>query len=104
MEYTCMLPGQGQSEVRAKKGGTMRHLVMATAGVLFVGLVGMPKAVRAATFNIGVHTPDYVKNHCQGGHFDPPSKTGAYGCQAQDGSGIVCGGPGKYKNVCTTWG
>lgn len=82
----------------------MRTMAMVTAAVLLVGAAGMPRAVCAATFPIGDHTPGHVQAHCRGGMYTPPGGNGAYGCVAGDGSGIVCGGTGKDSKTCSTWG
>jgi hypothetical protein len=82
----------------------MRKTVMMTASVLLVGVVGIPTAVRGMTIPIGNHTPESVKKNCQGGTYFAPSAYGVYGCLAGDGSGIVCGGTGKDKKTCGTWG
>ena len=81
----------------------MRNATVMTAAMLLAGAVAVPIAVRAATIQIGEHTPEYVKNHCGGGTYST-GPNGTYGCTAHDGSGIVCGGPGKDSKTCTTWG
>ena len=82
----------------------MRTMAMVTAAVLLVGAVGMPRVARATTIPIGDHSPGNVQKSCEGGTYFSPSSQGVYGCMAGDGSGIVCGGVGKYAKTCSTWG
>jgi hypothetical protein len=59
-----------------------------------------------ATISVKGHSPSQVKSNCSGGtYFAPGGKGQPYGCLAQDGSGIVCGGTGdNYAKTCDTWG
>jgi hypothetical protein len=79
---------------------------MVSTAILLVAAAGMPSWSRGATISIKGHGRDSVEGKCNdgGGTFFAPSKYGVYGCLAQDGSGIVCGGTGKDKNTCDTWG
>jgi hypothetical protein len=84
----------------------MRTMAVMSTAVLLVAAAGMPSLLRGATISIKGHGKDSVEGKCNdgGGTYFAPSKYGVYGCLAQDGSGIVCGGTGKDKKTCDTWG
>jgi hypothetical protein len=72
--------------------------------VVFVGAFFLTHPVHSETVSTKGHSPSQVKGNCSGGTYFAPGGAGVYGCIAQDGSGIVCGGVGKYKNTCDTFG
>jgi hypothetical protein len=84
----------------------MRTMAMVSTAVLLVAAAAMPSLSRGATISIKGHGKDSVEGKCNdgGGTYFAPSKYGVYGCLAQDGSGIVCGGTGKDAKTCDTWG
>ena len=83
----------------------MRTITMVSSAVLLLAAAGMSRSARAATIPVGGHSPGNVQKGCGGGGtYFPPNGNGVYGCMAGDGSGIVCGGVGKYKKTCGTWG
>jgi hypothetical protein len=84
---------------------TMRILALVSPVVL-VGALALTSPAHAATIPIKGHSPAQIKANCSGGvYFAPGGKGQTYGCLAQDGSGIVCGGIGdNYKNTCDTFG
>jgi hypothetical protein len=54
---------------------------------------------------VSLQSQGKVKGGCGGGGdvYFPKNSTGVYGCMKQDGSGIVCGGSGKYAKRCDTF-
>ena len=82
----------------------MRTIAISTAVLLVAA--AMPSLLRAEKISIKGHGKDAVEGKCNdgGGTYFAPSKYGVYGCLAQDGSGIVCGGTGKDAKTCDTWG
>jgi hypothetical protein len=82
----------------------MPSFAMLSSAVLLLAVAGMSRTARAATVSVSGHSPGNVQKSCGGGLYFPPNGNGVYGCMAHDGSGIVCGGPGKYAKTCGTWG
>ena len=73
--------------------------------VVLVGILALAQPAHAKTISTSGHGPSTVKKGCGGGGvYFPPNKNGVYGCMNGDGSGIVCGGSGKYAKTCDTWG
>jgi hypothetical protein len=73
--------------------------------VVLVGVLALAHPAQAKSISISGHGPGSVKKGCGGGGvYFPPDGKGAYGCINGDGSGIVCGGSGKYAKTCDTWG
>jgi hypothetical protein len=79
---------------------------MVSTAVLLVAAAAMPSLSRGDKISIKGNGKDSVEGKCNdgGGTYFAPSKYGVYGCLNQDGSGIVCGGTGKDKKSCDTWG
>jgi hypothetical protein len=52
------------------------------------------------------NSPTQVEGRCNesGGIYSAPGSQGVYYCLNNDGSGIVCGGVGKYAKTCTKFG
>jgi hypothetical protein len=74
--------------------------------VVLAGTFLLTHAAHAKTSTKG-NSPNQVEGRCgnqEGGVYFPPDKNGVYGCLNGDGSGIVCGGKGKYAKRCDTWG
>jgi hypothetical protein len=77
--------------------------VRGMTAVLAVAAIGfIANSALAETVSIKGHNPDQVQGKCDGTYFAPSSK-GVYGCLNNDGSGIVCGGVGKYAKTCDTF-
>jgi hypothetical protein len=73
--------------------------------VVLAGAFLLTHAAHAKTISISGHGASSVKKGCGGGGvFFPPNKNGVYACLNGDGSGIVCGGTGKFAKTCDTWG
>ena len=75
--------------------------------VVLAGTFLLTHAAQAKTISTKGNSPTQVEGRCgnnPGGVYFPPSKNGVYGCLNGDGSGIVCGGKGKYAKTCDTWG
>jgi hypothetical protein len=75
--------------------------------VVLAGAFLLTHAAHAKTVSTKGNSPSQVEGRCgnnPGGVSFPPNKNGVYGCMNADGSGIVCGGKGKYAKTCDTWG
>ena len=75
--------------------------------VLLAGAFLLTHAAHAKTISTKGNSPTQVQGKCgnsEGGVFFPPNKNGVYACLNGDGSGIVCGGTGKFAKTCDTWG
>ncbi|MBS1799734.1 MAG: hypothetical protein JSS95_07910 [Acidobacteria bacterium] len=73
--------------------------------VVLVGVLALTHPAHASP--IKGNSPTQVEGRCgnkEGGVYFPPDKNGVYGCLNGDGSGIVCGGKGKYAKTCDSWG
>jgi hypothetical protein len=84
----------------------MRTIATMRTAAMWVAIAGIPSLSLGATISIQGHSPSSVKSGCQGGLYSGPAadSKGSYGCIQGDGSGIVCGGVGKYAKTCSTWG
>ena len=82
----------------------MRTIATMRTAAMLVAIAGIPSLSLGATVSVQGHSASSVKSNCQGGVYFAPSAHGVYGCLAGDGSGIACGGVGKYAKTCTTWG
>jgi len=77
--------------------------VRGMTAVLAVAAIGfIANSALAETVSIKGHNHDQVQGKCDGTYFAPSSK-GVYGCLNNDGSGIICGGVGKYAKTCDTF-
>jgi hypothetical protein len=75
--------------------------------VVLAGAFLLTHAAHAKTISTKGNSPTQVEGKCgnaPGGVFFPPNKNGVYACLNGDGSGIVCGGTGKFAKTCDTWG
>jgi hypothetical protein len=75
--------------------------------VVLVGMLAFTHSAHAKTISIKGNSPTQVQGRCgnaEGGAYFPPGRYGVYACLNADGSGIVCGGTGKYSKTCDTWG
>jgi hypothetical protein len=75
--------------------------------VVLAGAFLLTHAAHAKAISTKGNSPTQVQGKCgnaEGGVYFPPNKNGVYGCMNGDGSGIVCGGSGKYAKTCDTWG
>jgi hypothetical protein len=76
--------------------------------VVLAGTFLLTHAAHANTISTKGNSPTQVQGRCgntEGGvYFPPTKKTSVYGCMNADGSGIICGGTGKYAKTCDTWG
>jgi hypothetical protein len=75
--------------------------------VVLAGTFLLTHAAYATTISTKGNSPTQVQGKCgnsAGGIYFPPNKNGVYGCLNGDGSGIVCGGTGKFAKTCDTWG
>jgi len=73
--------------------------------VVLVGAFLLTHAAHASSTK--GNSPTQVEGRCgnkAGGVYFPPNQNGVYGCLNGDGSGIVCGGKGKYAKTCDSWG
>jgi hypothetical protein len=75
--------------------------------VVLAGTLLLTHAAHAKTISTKGNSPTQVQGRCgnsEGGVYFPPNKNGVYACLNGDGSGIVCGGTGKFAKTCDTWG
>ena len=81
----------------------MKTLAFFSAAVLCAA-VAVPVAT-GATVPVGSHTPGSIQKGCTGPGdlYAGPGVNGMYGCLKGDGSGVVCGGAGKYAKTCSTF-
>jgi hypothetical protein len=84
------------------------NVLLACAAIFCAALIVPTPAKANDVLVIPKHdggSPDDVKAGCSGGDYFPPSSEngGVYGCVNQNGSGIVCGGPGKYADTCSVF-
>ena len=76
--------------------------------VVLAGAFLLTHPAHSETVSTKGNSPTQVQGRCgnaEGGVYFPPTKTNhVYGCMNADGSGIVCGGTGKFAKTCDTWG
>ena len=81
----------------------MKTLVLFSAAVLCA--VSSVLVAAGATIPVGSHNPSSIQKGCTGPGdlYAGPGVNGMYGCLKGDGSGVVCGGAGKYAKTCSTF-
>ena len=72
------------------------------AAILALAAMGF---ITESAMALPLQSKDAVQGRCNenGGTWFAPSAQGVYGCLYNDGTGIVCGGVGSYKNTCNTF-
>jgi hypothetical protein len=95
-----------QHDISTKESCMNIKIPALVSPVVLVGALALTHPAHATTSTKG-NSPTQVEGRCgnnPGGVYFPPNKNGVYGCLNGDGSGIVCGGKGKYAKTCDTWG
>jgi hypothetical protein len=85
-----------------RTGGTIMNIRSTLAAILALAAMGL---IADSAMALPLESKDAVEGKCndKGGTFFPPSAQGVYGCVYNDGTGIVCGGAGSYRNTCSSF-